>query len=156
PVINSKHEIPDEQYRKMVLTLMDRQADREIATAEVFDQCVIFAPTLDDKLRITRYQNEELKHFKLVARLMEELGVDINRYVADRKRAGARFTGNETDVAVADWIDATLFNFMIDRAATYQLTEYTRGSYAPLANANRSILRDEERHKDFGEQCLIA
>ncbi len=154
-VVNSKDEIPDEQYRKMVLTLMDRQAGREIATAEVFGQCVIFAPRLDDKLRITRYQNEELKHFKLVARLMAELGVDMNRYVSDRKQAGARFTGNEEDVRVSDWIDATLFNFMIDRAATYQLTEYTRGSYAPLAKANVSILRDEERHKDFGEQCLV-
>ncbi|HTW89997.1 MAG TPA: ferritin-like fold-containing protein [Candidatus Binataceae bacterium] len=154
-MINSKEEIPDEAYRKMVLTLMDRQAGREIATAEVFGQCVIFAPTLDDKLRITRYQNEELKHFKLVARLMAELGVDMDRYVADRKRAGARFTGNEDDVRVSDWIDATLFNFMIDRAATYQLTEYTRGSYVPLAKANLSILRDEERHKDFGEQCLV-
>jgi len=152
--VNSKEEIPDEQYRKMVLTLMDRQAGREIATAEVFGQCVIFAPTLDDKVRITRYQNEELKHFKLVAKLMAELGVDMDRYVADRKRAGARFTGNEEDVRVSDWLDATLFNFMIDRAATYQLTEYTRGSYAPLAKANLSILRDEERHKDFGEFCL--
>lgn len=153
-VVNSKDEIPDEQYRKMVLTLMDRQAGREIATAEVFGQCVIFAPTLDDKVRITRYQNEELKHFKLIAKLMAELGVDMDRYVAERKLAGARFTGNEEDVRVSDWLDATLFNFMIDRAATYQLTEYTRGSYIPLARANLSILRDEERHKDFGEQCL--
>jgi ring-1,2-phenylacetyl-CoA epoxidase subunit PaaA len=154
PVVNGKDEIPDEQYRKMVLTLMDRQAGREIATAEVFGQCVIFAPTFDDKVRITRFQNEELKHFKLIAKLMAELGVDIDRYVSERKRAGARFTGNEQDVNVTDWIDATLFNFMIDRAATYQLTEYTRGSYAPLAKANVSILCDEERHKDFGEECL--
>ena len=35
-VVRSKDEIPDEAYRKMVLTLMDKQASREVATAEVF------------------------------------------------------------------------------------------------------------------------
>lgn len=154
-IVKSHDEIPDDNYRRMVLTLMDRQAGREIATAEVFGQCVIHAPGVDDKLRITRYQNEELKHFKLIARLMAELGVDIDAYVRDRRKAGARFTGDEADVRVEDWIDATLFNFMIDRAATFQLTEYTRGSYLPLARANQSILKDEEGHKSFGEACLV-
>jgi ring-1,2-phenylacetyl-CoA epoxidase subunit PaaA len=153
--VRSRDEIPDEQYRKMVLTLMDRQAGREIATAEVFGQCVIHAPSIDDKIRITRYQNEELKHFKLIAKLMRELGVDIDDYVRNRQKAGARFTGDDADISIADWIDATLFNFMIDRAATFQLSEYTRGSYQPLARANQSIVKDEEGHKNFGELCLV-
>jgi 1,2-phenylacetyl-CoA epoxidase catalytic subunit len=138
----------------MVLTLMDKQASREVATAEVFGQCVLFAPTVDDKIRITRFQHEELKHFQLLARIMSELGVDMDAYVRDRQRAGARFTGDEADMQIRDWIDATLFNFMIDRAATFQHTEYTRGSYVPLAKANEVILREEEGHKSFGEEVL--
>jgi 1,2-phenylacetyl-CoA epoxidase catalytic subunit len=152
--VRSKEEIPDADYRKMVLTLMDKQASREVATAEVFGQCVLFAPTVDDKIRITRFQHEELKHFQLLARIMSELGVDMDAYVRDRQRAGARFTGDEADIQIRDWIDATLFNFMIDRAATFQLTEYTRGSYVPLAKANEVILREEEGHKSFGEEVL--
>ncbi len=154
--VRSHEKIPDESYRKMVLTLMDRQAGREIATAEVFGQCVIHAPSVDDKIRITRYQNEELKHFKLIAKLMAELGVDIDAYVRNRQKAGARFTGDEADIGVEDWIDATLFNFMIDRAATFQLGEYIKGSYLPLARANEAIVKDEEGHKSFGEVCLVA
>lgn len=153
--VKGREEIPDDNYRKMVLTLMDRQAGREIATAEVFGQCLIHAPSVDDKIRITRYQNEELKHFKLIAKLMAELGVDIDTYVRDRQKAGARFTGDEADVRIEDWIDATLFNFMIDRAATFQLNEYIKGSYLPLARANQSIVKDEEGHKSFGEACLV-
>jgi 1,2-phenylacetyl-CoA epoxidase catalytic subunit len=152
--IRSKDAIPDDAYRKMVLTLMDKQASREIATAEVFGQCVLFAPGIEDKIRITRFQAEELKHFQMIARLMRDLGVDTEAYVRDRQKAGARFTGDEADIQVRDWIDATLFNFMIDRAATFQLTEYTRGSYLPLAEANVLILKEEEGHKSFGEQCL--
>ena len=153
-LVRSKDEIPDESYKKMVLTLMDKQAGREIATAEVFGQCVIHAPTADDKIRITRYQGEELKHFKLLEKLMAELGVDMDAYVRGRQKAGARFTGDEADMQIEDWIDATLFNFMIDRAATFQLTEYTRGSYLPLAKANELIVKEEEGHKDFGEASL--
>jgi 1,2-phenylacetyl-CoA epoxidase catalytic subunit len=154
PIVRSKDEIPDAAYRKMVLTLMDKQASREVATAEVFGQCVLYAPTIEDKIRITRFQHEELKHFQLLARIMGELGVDMDAYVRDRQRAGARFTGDEADMQIQDWIDATLFNFMIDRAATFQLTEYTRGSYAPLARANDLIVKEEEGHKNFGEGCL--
>ncbi len=153
-VVRAKDEIPDEQYKKMVLTLMDKQGGREVATAEVFGQCVIHAPTVEAKIRITRYQAEELKHFKLIARLMAELGVGMDAYVRNRQKAGARFTGNEADEQIQDWIDATLFNFMIDRAATFQLTEYTKGSYLPLAKANQTILKEEEGHKNFGEACL--
>ncbi len=153
-VVRTRDDIPDEAYRKMVLTLMDKQAGREVATAEVFGQCVLHAPTVEDKIRITRFQGEELKHFQLIARLMRDLGVDMEAYVRDRQKAGARFTGDEADIQIRDWIDATLFNFMIDRAATFQLTEYTRGSYLPLADANRVILKEEEGHKSFGEACL--
>jgi len=152
--VRSKDEIPDDAYRKMVLTLMDKQASREVATAEVFGQCVLYAPTVEDKIRITRFQHEELKHFQLLAKLMGELGVDMDVYVRDRQRAGARFTGDEADIQIRDWQDATLFNFMIDRAATFQLTEYTKGSYLPLAKANDVILKEEEGHKNFGEACL--
>lgn len=152
--VRTKDEIPDADYRNMVLTLMDKQASREVATAEVFGQCVLFAPTIEDKIRITRFQHEELKHFQLLARCMRDLGVDVDAYVRNRQRAGTRFTGDEADMQIQDWIDATLFNFMIDRAATFQLTEYTRGSYVPLARANEVILKEEEGHKDFGEECL--
>ncbi len=155
-IMQTKDEIPDAAYRKMVLTLMDKQAGREVATAEVFGQCVLHAPTVEDKIRITRFQAEELKHFQLLAKIMRELGVDMDAYLRDRQRAGARFTGDEADMQIADWLDATLFNFMIDRAATFQLTEYTLGSYRPLADANRIILKEEEGHKSFGEACLTA
>jgi 1,2-phenylacetyl-CoA epoxidase catalytic subunit len=154
--VATKDAIPDDAYRKMVLTLMDKQAGREVATAEVFGQCVLYAPTVEDKIRITRFQAEELKHFQLIARLMADLGVDMDAYVRNRQRAGARFTGEEADTQIQDWIDATLFNFMIDRAATFQLSEYTRGSYLPLAKANQVILQEEEGHKNFGEACLEA
>jgi ring-1,2-phenylacetyl-CoA epoxidase subunit PaaA len=153
-IVRSKDDIPDQDYRKMVLTLMDKQAGREVATAEVFGQCVLFAPAIEDKIRITRFQHEELKHFQLISKLMADLGVDMDVYIRDRQRAGARFTGDEADIQIRDWIDATLFNFMIDRAATFQLTEYTRGSYLPLARANEVILQEEEGHKNFGEGCL--
>ena len=129
--VRTKDEIPDEAYRKMVLALMDKQAGREVATAEVLASCVLHAPTVEDKIRITRFQAEELKHFQLIGRLMRDLGVDLDAYVQDRQKAGSRFTGDESDIQIQDWIDATLFKLMIDRAATFQLTEYTKGKLAP-------------------------
>lgn len=154
-VVHNKDEIPDEQYRRMLLTLMDKQAGREIAGAEVFGQCLIFAPTWNFKMELVRFQAEELRHFKLVAALMEELGVDMEAYVRNHARGESRFTGNAADLQVEDWIDAVLFNFMTDRAAIFQLGEYAKGSYLPLAQANQTILREETEHKNFGEICVV-
>ena len=50
-LVRTPSEIPDAACRKMVLTLMDRQAGREVATAEVFGQCVLYAPTVKDKIQ---------------------------------------------------------------------------------------------------------
>jgi len=44
PHVRSRDEIPDDAYRKMVLTLMDKQASREAATAEVFGRCGVIGP----------------------------------------------------------------------------------------------------------------
>jgi ring-1,2-phenylacetyl-CoA epoxidase subunit PaaA len=153
-VIHSKDEIPDDQYRKMVLTLMERQAGREIAGAEVFGQCLIYAPTYDHKLQLVRLQREELKHFKLIANLLAEFGIDVDTFVRMGQRGEARFTGNDADMHVEDWIDGVLFNFMTDRAATFQLAEYAKGSYLPLAKAIRIVVRDEEFHTNFGARCI--
>jgi ring-1,2-phenylacetyl-CoA epoxidase subunit PaaA len=153
-LIRSKDEIPDEPYRKMLLTLMERQAGREIAGAEVFGQCLVHAPTYEHKLQLVRLQREELKHFKLIADLMADFGIDVEAFVRTGQRGESRFTGNAADLQVEDWIDGVLFNFMTDRAATFQLAEYAKGSYLPLAKAIRIVVRDEEFHTGFGEMCV--
>jgi ring-1,2-phenylacetyl-CoA epoxidase subunit PaaA len=153
-LIHNQDEIPDEQYKKMLLTLMERQASREIAGAEVFGQCLIHAPTYEHKLQLVRLQREELKHFKLIADLLAEFGIDVPTLVRMGQRGESRFTGNAADLQVEDWIDGVLFNFMTDRAATFQLAEYANGSYLPLAKAIRIVVHDEGFHTQFGEHCL--
>ena len=153
-LIRNQDEIPDEQYRRMLLTLMERQAGREIAGAEVFGQCLIHAPTYDHKVQLVRLQREELKHFKLIANLLAEFGIDIDTFVRTGQRGEARFTGNAADLHVEDWIDGVLFNFMTDRAATFQLAEYAKGSYRPLAKAIQIVVHDEEFHTNFGQMCI--
>ncbi|MBI3090130.1 MAG: phenylacetate-CoA oxygenase subunit PaaI [Candidatus Tectomicrobia bacterium] len=153
-MITKPREMTD-AYRKMVITLMDRQASREISTSEVFGQCLQFAPTVEDKLRLLRFAGEEVRHFKAIADLMAELGVDIDAYLKNRLPAGSRFTHDPANEQIHDWIEATLFNFFIDRAATFQLSEYVKGTYEPLARANRSIVAEEEGHQNFGEACLL-
>jgi 1,2-phenylacetyl-CoA epoxidase catalytic subunit len=152
--IERKEQIPDEPYRRMLLTLMERQAGREIAGAEVFGQCLIHAPTYEHKLQLVRLQREELKHFKVIADLLAELGTDVESFVRNGQRGESRFTGDAADLQVEDWIDGVLFNFMTDRAATFQLAEYADGSYVPLAKATRIVVRDEGFHTRFGQMCV--
>jgi hypothetical protein len=58
--------------------LMDKQARREVATAEMIGRCILQAPTIEAKIRITRFQRVELKHYQFLARRTSELGVDMD------------------------------------------------------------------------------
>jgi len=148
-----KDAIPDQAYRKMVLTLMDKQAGREVATAEVFGQCVLYAPTVEDKIRITRFQHEEAEALQLIARLMAELGVDMDAYVRDRQKAGARFTGDRP--TSRSRTGSTHALQLHDRPrGDVPAQRVHAGQLRALAEANRVILKEEEGHKNFGEACL--
>jgi hypothetical protein len=57
--------------------LMDKQASREVATAEVFGRCVLSGA--DHRSEDPDHaQHEELKRYQFLTKLMSELGVDMD------------------------------------------------------------------------------
>src|SRR5438093_540932 len=80
--IRSKDAIPDQAYRKMVLTLMDKQAGREVATAEVFGQACLEEMTRDVATR-AEIQRRFKKWFVASIRIFGRAKTPGNQYCID-------------------------------------------------------------------------
>ena len=137
------------EYRDMLIRLMSRQIYAETATAEVFGQAITAAPTWEEKYRLAGFTLEEAQHSQGLVVLLRDLGEDPENIIAERPPAGEFWA-----IDLADWIDITVFNFVVDRAGSHQIMEYRQSSYIPWAESQEVVLADEEEHYGTGVQML--
>jgi 1,2-phenylacetyl-CoA epoxidase catalytic subunit len=149
-LVTHKEEM-DETYRGMVVRLMTRQFLAEMATCEVFGRCIELAPNWRERAQIARFAAEEGEHAESAALLLEQLGVSVDDLLRRRPRA-LDFFGVAGDLE--EWVDAVAFNFVVDRAGTYQLMTYRGNSYAPWAETMTKILKEEAGHQSHGVREL--
>jgi ring-1,2-phenylacetyl-CoA epoxidase subunit PaaA len=102
-----------------------------------------------DQLIVARTAAEEMDHFRKMARLAGDIGVDVSYVLSwpNQKRYVEAFRGS-----ITTWEDYAVFGFLIDRVGRYQLEEFIGCTYLPLARVveDPDMLREEEGHIDFG------
>ena len=87
------------------------------------------APTKLDQHIVSRTAAEEIDHFRKVARVAGDMGVDVSLVPSqpNEKRFVDSFRG-----LIATWDDNAVFGFLIDRIGRCQLEEFYECSYLPL------------------------
>ena len=139
-------EAPD-KYLRTVQKLVVTQGWREFLTAELFADALKYVPTLKGKKLIAEHVAEELEHYELCEGLYRELGGDLWQDVQAR-------IARHPWPRIESWPELAVFQFLNDRAATFQLLEYRACSYAPYAKIVNHILEEEEGHVGFGESVV--
>jgi 1,2-phenylacetyl-CoA epoxidase catalytic subunit len=139
------------KYRDMLIRLMTRQIYAETATAEVFGQAIMAAPTWEEKRQLAVFTLEEAQHSQGLVVLLRDLGEDPEEIIAGRPPAGEFWA-----IDLTEWIDIAVFNFVVDRAGSHQIMEYRQSSYIPWADSQEVVLADEAEHYDTGIQVLKA
>jgi 1,2-phenylacetyl-CoA epoxidase catalytic subunit len=144
------------EYRKMLFGLMKKQIATEVLTADIYGNAIKLAPTLKDKTLIAEFAHEEAVHGALVADLLAEFGEDPEAIL--RERINLAVYSEDKDVAgeFGNWVEVVVFNFLGDRAGTYQLREYDDTSYVPWARVMKQVLGDEDTHVATGEEQIAA
>jgi len=138
----------DPEYQDLLKRVLTIQADCEIGGPHLYVEDILpNAPTKLDRLVVARTAAEEIDHYRKMARLVGELGVDVSYVLswANEKRYVEAFRGK-----ITTWEDFAIFGFLIDRVGRYQLEEFVGGTYAPLDRILPDVLREEEGHIDFG------
>jgi ring-1,2-phenylacetyl-CoA epoxidase subunit PaaA len=138
----------DPEYQDLLRRVLAIQADCEIGGPHLYVENILpSAPTKVDQLIVARTAAEEIDHYRKMARVVGDIGVDVS-YVLSRpnqERYVEAFRG-----IIKTWEDFAVFGFLVDRVGRYQLEEFIDCSYAPLDRLLPDILKEEEGHLDYG------
>jgi len=138
----------DPEYRDLLGRVLAIQADCEIGGPHLYVEHMLpSAPRRVDQLVVARTAAEEIDHYRKMARLAGEIGVDVSYVLQwpNQKRYVDAFRG-----VITTWEDFCVFGFLIDRIGKYQLEEFIDCTYAPLERILPPILAEEEGHIDYG------
>jgi ring-1,2-phenylacetyl-CoA epoxidase subunit PaaA len=138
----------DREYQELLARVLTIQADCEIGGPHLYVHDLLpSAPTKIDQLIVARTAAEEMDHFRKIAYLAGEMGVDVSFVLSwpNQKRYLDAFRGT-----IKTWEDFAVFGFLIDRAGKYQLDEFREGSYLPLERILPEVLKEELAHIGYG------
>src|SRR3989338_5388009 len=164
--VETLDEMPDE-YREHLTHLMMMQADSELAGAFGYVPWIMKSPDIKETLQVAQIVKDEVRHARVMYRLLEGLGVGVDQYyqshnfslrvarddigterVADDKRVNIFYYPIDT------WYDFIMFNFCMDRGAGHQLEDSLDCSYKPWCDGMEGIFKEEAMHMAHGDHWV--
>jgi ring-1,2-phenylacetyl-CoA epoxidase subunit PaaA len=139
----------DVEYRDLLTRVLTIQADCEIGGPHLYVTDILpAAPSKTDQLVVARTAAEEVDHFRKIARIAGDMGVDVSPVlsVPNQKRYLDAFRG-----LIRTWEDFAVFGFLIDRVGRYQLEEFFGSTYRPLEEILPKVVKEEMGHIGYGE-----
>jgi ring-1,2-phenylacetyl-CoA epoxidase subunit PaaA len=108
----------DREYRELLGRVVTIQADCEIGGPHLYVKDMLpSAPGKIEQLIVARTAAEEMDHFRKIARVAGDIGVDVSFVLSwpNQKRYLDAFRG-----IIKTWEDFAVFGFLIDRVGRYQ------------------------------------
>jgi ring-1,2-phenylacetyl-CoA epoxidase subunit PaaA len=136
------------EYVDLLERVLTIQADCEIGGPHLYVKDILpSAPSKVNQLIVARTAAEEMDHYRKIARLAGDIGIDVSRLLSipNRDRYLEAFRGT-----ITTWEDFAVFGFLIDRVGRYQLEEFLDCSYLPLQRILPEILKEEIGHVGYG------
>ncbi|MBI3915229.1 MAG: phenylacetate-CoA oxygenase subunit PaaI, partial [Chloroflexi bacterium] len=119
-------------YRESLVNLLYMQADSELAGALGYVPCVPMSPSVEEFLASSMIVKDEFRHARVVYKLLENLGEDVDAHVRENDftyrldnsnaNIGSQRAADDKRVnifyyPIDSWVDFCMFNFCMDRGA---------------------------------------
>lgn len=156
-----------EEYRDHLVHLMMMQADSELAGAFGYVPWIMKSPSIKETLSVAQIVKDEVRHARVMYRLLEELGVEVQDYYehhnfslrVEKEDIGTMRVASDKRVnifyyPIDTWYDFIMFNFCMDRGAGHQLRDAEDCSYAPWCEAMEGIFKEENMHIAHGDDWV--
>ena len=141
-----------EMDARMIATLtqmMQSQAYRELAAAQMFGFGLQFVPELKWLKFMTWHLREEMEHYEVVVRMYEQFAGE-----SVEPRVQARLAKKPINFAQS-WFELAMAQFLYDRGGFWQLREYEECAFLPYRGVIRKILEEEAGHQGLGERIVV-
>jgi 1,2-phenylacetyl-CoA epoxidase catalytic subunit len=137
---------------RMIATLsqmMESQAYRELAAAQMFGYGLQFVPSLKWLRFMTWHIKEEMDHYELVVKMYKDF---TGESVEDK--VNARLAKKPIDFAKS-WFELAMAQFLYDRGGFWQLKEYEDCVFVPYRDVMAKIIKEEAGHQALGERIVV-
>tara|TARA_B100001250_G_scaffold409454_1_gene433837 strand:- start:768 stop:1943 length:1176 start_codon:yes stop_codon:yes gene_type:complete len=158
PKWSRRMQIPQQNIRDAIITMISVQGDTEFASVEQQNHLLATAPTEYDRKSALRIMCEEQRHGWQMAYLLctyfGEQGVREAAKLLERNaQDGTRLLGS-FNAPIDHWLDFFCFTHFIDRDGKYQLKMLSTSSFQPLAASMGPMLKEESFHLGTGANGL--
>jgi 1,2-phenylacetyl-CoA epoxidase catalytic subunit len=144
----SKAEL-DAKYTQTLVQMMQSQAYRELAAAQMFGVGLQYVPELKWLKFMTWHIQEEMEHYGDVVKMFAEFtGESVEPWVNER------LTQRPIEFAQS-WYELAMAQFLYDRGGFWQLKEYEETSFQPYRRVIEKIIREEKGHQALGERIVV-
>ena len=139
----------DDRYYATVVQMMQSQAYRELAAAQMFGFGLQFVPELRWLKFMTWHIREEMEHYEDVVKMYatftgESVEPSVNARLADKPIDFAQ-----------SWYELAMAQFLYDRGGFWQLKEYEECSFEPYQRTIQKIIKEEKGHQALGERIVV-
>jgi 1,2-phenylacetyl-CoA epoxidase catalytic subunit len=139
----------DERYRSTLVQMMQSQAYRELAAAQMFGFGLQYVPELRWLKFMTWHIREEMEHYEDVVKMYREFtGESVEPVV------NARLQNKPIEFAQS-WYELAMAQFLYDRGGFWQLREYEECSFEPYRRTIEKIIKEEKGHQALGERIVV-
>jgi len=158
PKWERRMQIPQQNIRDAIITMISVQGDTEFASVEQQNHLLDTAPTEYDKKSALRIMCEEQRHGWQMAYVLctyfGEQGVrEASKLLERNALEGTRILGS-FNAPIDHWLDFFYFTHFIDREGKYQLKMLSTSSFKPLAASMGPMLKEESFHLGTGANGL--
>jgi 1,2-phenylacetyl-CoA epoxidase catalytic subunit len=143
-----RSELDDRSYQ-MVVQMIQSQAYRELAAAQMFGFGLQYVPELKWLKFMTWHIREEMEHYEDVVKMHQELtGESVEPTVHGRLR-------QKPIEFATSWYELAMAQFLYDRGGFWQLREYEECSFLPYRKVIQKIIKEEQGHQALGERIVV-
>src|SRR5262245_48848124 len=139
----------DDRYSQTLTQMMQSQAYRELAAAQMFGYGLQFVPELKWLKFMTWHIREEMEHYEDVVKMYREFtGESVEPVVNERLKK------RPIDFAQS-WYELAMAQFLYDRGGFWQLREYEECTFLPYRKVIQKIIKEEHGHQSLGEKIVV-
>jgi 1,2-phenylacetyl-CoA epoxidase catalytic subunit len=139
----------DARYYQTLVQMMQSQAYRELAAAQMFGFGLQYVPELRWLKFMTWHIREEMEHYEDVVKMYAEVtGESVEPSVHERLRS-------KPIEFAQSWYELAMAQFLYDRGGFWQLKEYEGCSFLPYRKTIEKIIKEEKGHQALGEKIVV-
>lgn len=156
------------RFRELATGILFQFADSQLAGAVGYNNCLNWAPSLDDRIALATIVVEKMDMAKKTYAILASQNLNVEKYFQSHswdakvlrdadlgfRRASWDKRLNALMYPLESWVDMAIFAHLMSSMTCYTLDNFSKCSFAPLKTLADGCLSVEQRHEAFGEEQL--